>query len=163
MPSETDHELESEAYPAAQRVQRSYKGIFALAALVIILAERVLTFSEFHPAISGLAQLSEGLLCGAAITAVFTGIISLMLLFEFDGATETAETGPLVAISWISILLVDMSCVELLVGMVCWYCSKSSPWAGKVMSIYLVGLLCTCIALSVWMWAQRPMMNRVRL
>lgn len=163
MPSETDPELEDEAYPTVQRVHRSYKGLFVLAALVVILAERVLTFEEFHPTGSGLSEMAEGLLCGSATTAVISCMVSLMLLFQFDGERGSAEIGSVDAVSWIPVLFVDMSCVELLVGMVCWYCSKSSPLAGKVMSIYLIGLLSTCIALSVWMWRRRPVMTHVRL
>ena len=144
-------------------MQRHYDGLFILAALVIVLAARVLTFSEFHPTGSGLAQMAEGLLCGSAITAVISGMVSLMLRFQFDGERGNADSGIMDAVSWIPILFVDMSCVKLLAGMVCWYCSKSTPLAGKAMSIYLVGLLFTCISLSVWMWWRRPAMNYVRL
>lgn len=162
MPLETYHELDA-AQSTVQKVQRSYTGLFVLAALVSILADRVLAFNEFHPTDSGPALLSEWLLCGSAITAVISGMVSLILLSQFVGRTGSAITEPVDAIFWVPVLLVDLSCVELLVGMVCWYCSKSSPLAGKVMSIYLIGLLGTCIALSVWMWRKLPVVNQVRL
>jgi hypothetical protein len=130
-------------------LQRLYKWFFALAALVGVLAASALSFHEFHPAQNAPAQLSHGLLCSALVTSIITEIVLLMLLLEFEETSTAPRVGICVASAWTPVVLLDMACVEFLVGIVSWYCSSSPRWAGEMLTGYLIILLFVCIALSV--------------
>jgi hypothetical protein len=81
-----------------------------------------LSMEEFHPTSSSLASTSEGLLCSSIITAVMSAVICIMLLFRFEGA-EKATQGELL-LAWVPLVLLDISVIDFLVGLVCWYLNR---------------------------------------
>ncbi|OKP09999.1 hypothetical protein PENSUB_4589 [Penicillium subrubescens] len=157
-PDATHRVVETERI--TDRLQRLYKWFFFLAALLGVLAVNALTFPEFHPAQNAPAQLSHGLLCSALVTSIISAVILLMLLFEFDETASPPRSGLHVASVWTPVVLLDMACVELLVGIASWYCSSSPRWAGEMLAGYLVVLLCVCIALSLSIACNWSVMNK---
>lgn len=113
------------------------------------LAVGALTFDEFHEPASGLIQAAEGFLCSSAITAVVSAVFATMLLFLFEGWERGARRD--LAIAWLPLVLLDISILEFLVGMVCWYSSKNLQWKGELMATQLTALMSLCLALCLWM------------
>jgi hypothetical protein len=120
-----------------------------LAALVSGLSISALIFQEFHPAV-GASQIGEGFLCSSAITAVVSAVLATMLLFMFEGVERARRID--LAIAWSPLILLDLSIIEFLVGMVCWYYDSNSTWQGVLMATQLVGLLGFYIVVATWMW-----------
>jgi hypothetical protein len=56
------------------------------------------------------------------------------------------------AVAWLPLALLDISIIEFLAGMVCWYYEKNQDWRGALMLGQLILLLVISIALSTWMW-----------
>lgn len=145
-------ELSPRAFLLFQRLQRFYNTFIILAALVAGLAISALTFPEFHQSVTRLSEISEGFLCSAAITAVVSTVVATMLLFLFEGFDKANRLDYVVA--WTPLILLDLSIIELLVGLVCWYSSVQDQWRVIVMAAQLASQLGFCAALSVWMWAR---------
>lgn len=144
-----DNELGSGGILVFWMMHRFYKTIVVLAALISGLAVGALQFDEFHQTSSGLIRVSEGFLCSAAVTAVISAVVATMLLFQFEGIQKITRKD--FAIAWLPLTLLDISIVEFLLGMVCWYSSKNVQWRGAVMATQLAALLTSCVALSTWM------------
>lgn len=144
-----DKELGHAAILSFQRMQHFYKTFVVLAALISGLAVGALTFDEFHPTGSGLARVAEGFLCSAAVTAVISAVVATMLLFQFEGIRRITRRDFVIA--WSPLTLLDISIVEFLIGMVCWYSSKNIRWRSAVMATQLAVLLGSCVVLSGWM------------
>lgn len=143
-------QLDIRAFLIFQRIQRMYKTFVVLAALISGLAVAALTLNEYHPPSSDLIFASEGFLCSSAITAIISAVLAIMLLFQFEGSQRATRRD--LAVAWAPLVLLDLSVVEFLVGMVCWYCSKNARWRGALVTAQLVGLLGLCAGLSTWMW-----------
>ncbi|KAJ5471892.1 hypothetical protein N7539_008835 [Penicillium diatomitis] len=77
-------------------------------------------------------------------------VIATMLLFQFEGASDIVRRD--MAIAWSPVVLIDLSIIEMLVGMVCWYSSKTKRGNGALMAVYLAVLLSFGIGLSAWMF-----------
>lgn len=137
------------AFLVFQRVQRFYSTFIVLSALVSGLALAALTFPEFHPSTGGI-HIAEGFLCSSAITSLLAAVIATMLVFVFEGVEQATRTD--LAVAWLPLVLLDVSIIEFLVGIVCWYCGNNIHWRGALMATQLVGLLGVCIALSLWIW-----------
>jgi len=142
--------LDVRAFLVFQRIQRFYSTFVVLSALVSGLALAALTFPEFHPSI-GISQVGEGFLCSSAITSLLAAVMATMLLFVFEGVERATRMD--LAVAWSPLVLLDISIIEFLIGIVCWYCGKNVRWRGALMATQLVGLLGICIALSLWMWS----------
>ncbi|PKX93158.1 uncharacterized protein P174DRAFT_432485 [Aspergillus novofumigatus IBT 16806] len=143
-------QVDVRAFLVFQRIQRSYNTFVVLSVLVSGLAVSALTFSEFHPPNSGLLQASEGLLCSSAITAVISAVVATMLGFQFEGL-EMATRRDL-TVAWVPLVLLDLSILEFLFGMVCWYLGKSGYWRGSLMATQFAFLIALCLAFSIWTW-----------
>jgi ABC-type xylose transport system permease subunit len=143
-------QLDIRAFLVFQRIQRFYSTFVVLAALISGLAVAALTFSEFHPTSSGLIQTSEGFLCSSAITAVISAVVATMLLFQFEGLEKATRRD--LAVAWAPLVLLDLSILEFLLGMVCWYSGKSAYWRGALMATQFAFLMVVCFTLSIWMW-----------
>jgi hypothetical protein len=145
-----DKQVDVRAFLVFQRIRRFYNTFVVLSVLISGLAISALTFSEFHPTNSGLIRTSEGFLCSSAITAVISAVVATMLLFQFEGL-ETPTRRDL-AVAWGPLVLLDLSIIEFLLGMVCWYFGKSAYWRGTLMATQFAFLMAICFALSIWMW-----------
>ncbi|KAL5364803.1 hypothetical protein BJX96DRAFT_138999 [Aspergillus floccosus] len=143
-------QLDFRAFLIFQRIQRFYKTFVVLAALISGLAVAALTFDEYHPPTSDLILASEGFLCSSAITAIISAVLAIMLLFQFEGLQRATRRD--LAVAWSPLILLDLSIVEFLVGMVCWYCGKNARWRGALVTTQFVGLFSLCMAISIWMW-----------
>lgn len=141
--------LDVRAFLVFQRIQRFYNTFVILSALVSGLAVAALTFPEFHPS-TGLSQVGEGFFCSSAITALLAAVMATMLLFSFEGVEKATRMD--LAVAWSPLVLLDISIVEFLIAIVCWYCGKNVRWRGALMATQLVCLLGICVALSSWMW-----------
>ncbi|KAK1994412.1 hypothetical protein LX36DRAFT_660599 [Colletotrichum falcatum] len=137
------------AFLVFRRLLRFYSTFVILAALVSGLAVAALTFPEFHGG-SGATQVGEGLLCSSAITAVVSAVMATMLLFTFEGAEQASRLD--LAVAWSPLFLLDVSILEFLVGMACWYYGKNVPWRGVLITVELTWLLACCLVLSIWIW-----------
>ncbi|WQF84252.1 hypothetical protein CDEST_09266 [Colletotrichum destructivum] len=142
-------QLDVRALLVFQRLLRFYNTFVVLAALVSGLAVAALTFPDFHPS-SGPSQVGEGLLCSSAITAVLSAVMATMLLFAFEGIERASRMD--LAVAWSPLVLLDISILEFLVGMTCWYCGKNVPWRGALMAVQLTWLMGFCVVLSIWVW-----------
>ncbi|KAL2815269.1 hypothetical protein BDW59DRAFT_153948 [Aspergillus cavernicola] len=140
------------------RMHQFFQTFVVLAALISGLAVGALTFDEFHPTESGLARVSEGLLCSAAVTAVISSVMATMLLFQYAGISRI--TGKDLAVAWSPLLLLDLSIVEFLIGMTCWYSSKNTRWREALMATQLAGLLGLCFGLTTWLFLRWPLVNK---
>lgn len=140
--------LDTRAFLVFQRIQRFYSTFTVLSALVSGLAVGVLTFPEFHPS-SARIRVAEGLLCSSAITAVLAAVFATMLLFAFEGVERATRTH--LAIAWSPLVFLDLSVVEFLGGLVCWYYGHNVLWRGALMATQLAVLLGLVIAVTVWM------------
>ena len=141
--------LDLRAFLVFQRIQRFYSTFVILAALISGLAIGAMTFEEFHPS-SGLIAVSEGLLCSSALTGILSAVMAAMLVFSFEGLERATRRD--LAVAWMPLVLLDLSILEFLGGMVCWYCGKNETWQGALMATQLVVLVLYCGALSTWMW-----------
>ncbi|KAL4993243.1 hypothetical protein BDV10DRAFT_29892 [Aspergillus recurvatus] len=143
-------QLDVRAFLVFQRLHRFYTTFVILAALVSGLALAALTFNEFHPAPSALIRTSEGFLCSSAITAVLSAVLATMLLFQFEGQEKATRID--LAIAWSPLVLLDLSILEFLIGIVCWYYGKSAYWRGALMATQFTFLIFGCVIVSIWMW-----------
>ncbi|KAL4922013.1 hypothetical protein BDW62DRAFT_172860 [Aspergillus aurantiobrunneus] len=143
-------QLDARAFLVFQRLRRFYSTFIVLAVLISGLSLAALTFDEFHPSPSALIRSAEGFLCSSAITAVVSAVLATMLLFRFEGM-EDATRGD-VAIAWSPLILLDVSILEFLVGVVCWYCGKSARWRAALIITQLMLLLGGCVIVCIWMW-----------
>lgn len=145
-----DQEVDAGSFLVFQRVRNFYK-LFAFAgSLVGAVSVTALSLPEFHPAISTLASVSEGLLCSSTITGTVSAVTAVMLLFRFEGVEEASRGDSLVA--WLPLVLLDLSVLEFLVAMVCWYWDKSPYQGASLVCMQFVTLLSICITLATWMW-----------
>lgn len=133
-----------------QRLSRFYPTFVILAALISALALNVMSFNEFHPTQTPLDSAAEGLLCSSALTAVVSAVVATMLMFLWEG--EERPTRRDLAVAWLPLVLLDLSVVEILVRLVCWYAGKNDQWRGALMITQLMVLLAIAILLAVWMW-----------
>lgn len=134
-----------------QRLQRFYKTFALLNGFISVAGATALSMEEFHPTRSILASTSEGLLCSSVITAVTSAVICIMLLFRFDGA-EKATQGELL-LAWAPLILLDISVMEFLIGLVCWYIDRNASWRGLLLGIQFVTLTAFCIVISFSVWS----------
>lgn len=141
--------LDVRAFLVFQRMQRFYNTFVILAALVSGLAIAALTFPEFRPS-TGLSQVGEGFLCSSAITAVLAAVMASMLLFQFEGLERATRLD--LAVSWMPLAFLDLSIIEFLIGVVCWYWGKNEHWRGALIATELFCLLGVCAWQSAWMW-----------
>jgi hypothetical protein len=74
-----------------------------------------------------------------------------MLLFRFDGA-EKATQGELL-LAWAPLILLDISVMEFLIGLVCWYIDRNASWRGLLLGIQFVTLTAFCIVISFSVWS----------
>ncbi|KAF1998251.1 hypothetical protein P154DRAFT_555351 [Amniculicola lignicola CBS 123094] len=142
--------LDIRAFLVFQRLQRFYKTLNVVSALLAALSLAVLTFDEFHPTKSGLIRAAEGLLCSSALSAVIAVMASTMLLFKFEGRESATRKDLLLA--WSPLAVMDLAIVEYLFGLVLWYSGKTSIWRMVLMSSQLAFLLGYCVWISLWMW-----------
>ncbi|KAF2733680.1 hypothetical protein EJ04DRAFT_468060 [Polyplosphaeria fusca] len=148
--------IDHRAFLVFQRLQRFYKTLNVVSALVAGLSLAVLTFDEFHPTSSDLIRGAEGLLCSSALTAIISVMMSTMLLFNFEGR-ESATRKDL-TIAWTPLVVMDVSIVEFLLGLLLWYSGKNDHWRTGLMGSQLALLLGYCVWMSFWMW--NTMSNR---
>ncbi|KAK1953630.1 hypothetical protein LY78DRAFT_708263 [Colletotrichum sublineola] len=142
-------QLDIRAFLVFQRLLRFYNTFVVLAALVSGLAVAALTLPDFHPS-SGISLVAEGFLCSSAISAVLSAVMATMLLFAFEGIERASRVD--LAVAWSPLVLLDISIVEFLLGMICWYWGKNAPWRGALMAVQLTWLMGFCVVLSIWMW-----------
>jgi ABC-type xylose transport system permease subunit len=142
--------LDIRAFLVFQRLQRFYKTLNVVSALLAGLSLAVLTFTEFHPTQSGLMHASEGLLCSSALTSVISVMISTMLLFKFEGRQSATRKD--LAIAWTPLAIMDLAIVEFLCGLVLWYSGKNNGWRTALMSSQFAFWLGYCVWTSFWMW-----------
>jgi len=142
--------LDARAFLVFQRLQRFYKTLNVVSALVGGLSLAVLSFPEFHPTQSSLARAAEGFLCSSALTAITSVMLSTMLLFRFEGH-ETATRKEL-ALAWTPLALLDWAIVEYLLGLVLWYSGKNNRWRTAMMSAQMAVLLVYSMWMALWMW-----------
>lgn len=140
-------QLDLRAFLVFQRLHRFYKTLIVLAALVSGLATGALTFDEFHSADSTVMHASEGLLCSSAITAVVSAVIATMLLFLLEDLGAAVKRD--LVLAWSPLVLLDISIVEFLIGMVCWYTGKNKRWRGALMVTHFSVLIGCCLVLSI--------------
>ncbi|CAI0643643.1 unnamed protein product [Colletotrichum noveboracense] len=143
-------QLDVRAFLVFQRLLRFYNTFVILSALISGLAVAALTFPDFHPSTSGVGEVGEGLLCSSAVTGVLSAVMATMLLFAFEGFERATRTD--LAVAWSPLVLLDISIVEFLVGIVCWYWAKNVAWRGALVAVELGSLMGCCVALSVWVW-----------
>jgi hypothetical protein len=106
-----------------QRLNRFYKTLHVVAALVAGLSLAILAFSEFHPAQSGFAQVAERLLSSSSLTAVISVMKSTTLLFWFYG--QQVATRRDLVLAWSPLVLLDLAIVENFVRFVALvYCEE---------------------------------------
>jgi ABC-type xylose transport system permease subunit len=144
-------DLSARGFLVFQRLQRFYKTFALLNGFISVAGATALSMEEFHPTSSSLAAISEGLLCSSIITAVTSAVICIMLLFRFEGA-EKATQGELL-LAWSPLILLDISVMEFLVGLVCWYLDRNASWRGLLLGIQFVALVAFCIGISFSMWS----------
>lgn len=145
-----DQEVDAGSFFIFQRV-RSFYRLFAFAgSLVAAVSVTALSLPEFHPATSTLASVSEGLLCSSTITSTISAVTAVMLLFRFEGVEQATRGDSLVA--WLPLVFLDVSVLEFLVAMVCWYWDKSPYRGAFLVCMQFIMLLCICITLATWMW-----------
>ena len=149
-------QLEVPALLVFGRLQRVYSTFVVLAALISALSLAVMTFNEFHPTTSALSLAAEGVLCSSAMTAVIAAVAATMLMFLFEGHEKATRKDLIVA--WMPLVFLDISVVEFLVGLVCWYSDKNKGWRAALMETQLAVLTAICVILAIWMWAfmQQP-------
>ncbi|KAJ0417409.1 hypothetical protein BJY00DRAFT_206189 [Aspergillus carlsbadensis] len=140
------------AFLIFQRLHRFYTTFVILAALMSGLALATLTFDEFHPPDSTLIRAAEGFLASSAATAVISAVTATELLFHFEGLEKATRLD--LAFAWLPLVLLDLSIVEFLVGLVCWYYGKSDRWRGTLMVAQFSSLLGGCIIVTIWIWFQ---------
>jgi hypothetical protein len=73
-----------------------------------------------------------------------------MLLLLLEGAEKATQRD--LAVAWSPHVFLDISIVEFLIRLVCWYSNTNTQWRGALMETQLATLLGTCILLSLWMW-----------
>lgn len=132
-----------------QSIIRFYSTFATLSALVGALSIGALTFPDFHPS-SGLIRIGEGLLCSSAVTAVLAAVMATMLMFTFEGF-EGATRADLV-VAWSPLVMLDVSILEFLVGVTCWYRGMHDDWRGVLMIAQLCLMLGGCVGYATWMW-----------
>lgn len=133
-----------------QRLQRIYQSNNVVSALVAGLSLAVITFPEFHPTQSDAARAAEGLLCSSAVTAVVAIMLSITLLFRFEGVEKASRSE--LALAWLPLVLMDFAIVEFLLGLVLWYVGKNNSWRNALMGSQLAFLLLVSVWVSFWMW-----------
>jgi hypothetical protein len=109
-----------------------------------------LRFDEFHPTRTSLLRAAEGFLFSSLITAVFSVMVTTMLLFYFEGH-ESANSVDL-ALAWTPVVLLDWVILACVLGLGLWYSGKNKLWRSATMSAQLGGLLLVSVSLAVWMW-----------
>lgn len=149
-------QLDFRATLVFQRLHRFYSMFSVLAALISALALAVMTFNEFHPTTSSLSRVAEGFLCSSAMTAVFSAVVATMLIFQFEGHERATRRD--LAVAWLPLAFLDISVVEFLIGLVCWYSDKNDRWRGALMDTQLVVLMMISVTLAGWIWVfmQQP-------
>lgn len=140
------------------RMQSFYNTFTVLAALISGLAVGALTFDEFHPTTSGLVRASEGFLCSAAITAVISAVVATELMFQYEGVHKVTRKD--LVIAWTPLAFLDISIVEFLIGIACWYSSKNNQWRGDLMATHLAILLGSCVGLTIYLTYKWPTVSR---
>ncbi|KAJ5472133.1 hypothetical protein N7539_008702 [Penicillium diatomitis] len=83
-----------------------------------------------------------------------------MAPFQFEEPSDIVRRD--MAIAWSPLVLPALSIIEMLVGMVCWYSSKTRRGNGAWMAIYSAVLLSFGIGLSAWIFRKRPSTNETR-
>jgi hypothetical protein len=56
-------------------------------------------------------------------------------------------------LAWVPLILLDISVMEFLVGLVCWYLDRNVSWRGLLLGIQFVALTAFCIVISFSVWS----------
>ncbi|CAJ2502124.1 Uu.00g049770.m01.CDS01 [Anthostomella pinea] len=121
-----------------------------VAALIGALSLAALAFDEFHPTSSDSLLAAEGLLASCGLTLVTAVMVATMLLFKYRDFEEPTRLD--LAVAWTPLVLLDLSIVELILGLVIWYGSKNGGWRMGVIVAQLFVFLTLAVAMAVWMW-----------
>ncbi|GIJ86937.1 hypothetical protein Asppvi_005836 [Aspergillus pseudoviridinutans] len=148
-------DLGARAFLILQRLKQFYKTFALLNGFISVASATALSMEEFHPTSSSLASASEGLLCSSIITAIISAIMCIVLLLRFEGA-ENVTQGEL-AVAWAPLVLLDISVLEFLVGLLCWYLERNTSWRGLLMGVQFMVLTGFCVVLSFCIWSSLKM------
>ena len=100
----------------------------------------MLTFNEFHPAISTQLLFAGSLLVISILTSVISVIVSTILLFGFEG--HESATWNDIALAWAPLVTLDCSIFAFLGGLLLWCTDRKEDWCipvfGSVASILLL-------------------------
>ena len=128
-----DSHINSDASDIFARLLRFYKPFNIISALISGLSIAMLTFNEFHPAISKQLNVAECLL----VISVFTGVILIMvtniLLFGLEGYTSVTWND--MALAWLPLVILDFLILAFLGGLLLWSTDKSNYWTIPVLGL----------------------------
>lgn len=141
-------QLDAHALLIFRRIQKFYHTFILLAAFVSGISIGAMSILSACPS-ETLSQTSQALLCSSVITALLSAVTATLLLFFYEGLEKATRTD--LAVAWSPLALLDVSIVEFLTGVVCYYCGSKGAWR-SLMAAQLVGQLGLCIVLSIWVW-----------
>lgn len=133
------------------RLTQFYWFFVLLGALLCGFAIATQGFVDPYPQTTA-GQASEGLLCSSTLTSLVCVIITTMLLFHHEDTKEVKRID--LALAWTPVILLDISLIELLIGITCWYWGKNKHWQGTILALELFGLLSWCVGISAWIWCR---------
>lgn len=147
MPHRNSHRVD---FPTAfERLTKLHQRIWVLASLIALLSTLMLSrplYSgkpNFHP------TLGPALHSMSLVTAVLSGMISLMLEFYCDSLLTPTEVERV--IMWAPVILLDVAIVEFIAGVSSSSLTSASPTSQGIFGWYVKGLIFVCICLTVYL------------
>ncbi|KAK2022509.1 hypothetical protein LX32DRAFT_645472 [Colletotrichum zoysiae] len=110
---------------------------------------RIVLFNRPPTTTSIVNNMSTCLLVSSIITAAFTTMITIMLMFEFENNTEPTRIRRVVA--WVPIFFFDFMVFEIVIGLVFWFAAGHAWQYVAVLGLLSGSLFMITAAIAVWM------------
>ena len=140
-----DSHIDLKAPNIFPRLLRFYTTFNIISAFISSASLIMLTFNEFHPAISKQLLFASSLLVVSILSSVTSVTVSTILLFGFEGYKSATWSD--IVLAWAPLITLDCSIFAFLGGLLLWCMDNKENWCISVFgSVAGILLLIICWA-----------------
>ncbi|KAH7113685.1 hypothetical protein B0J13DRAFT_574282 [Dactylonectria estremocensis] len=135
------------------RVLLFYRTFDIIAAFPAIVASVLIAFGGFQDhQKTAIGQIVVLLLASSMVKSIIALTLAKMLLFKFEGQQSSTERKTLIL--WLPTILVDISIIEVLVGLVFWIANGYPIWVSLLIGVEAFAFMFGTMTLAWKMWME---------